>query len=311
MKYNSISLLLTSIHIACFCSMLKQAFGTLELETELINVDDERKNRALKKDIASENTSVDTWDKNGCDLEISQIHLAYGHDAGTEMSVSFSTPLECGPELEPVVLYWEKGGKQLFTSIDADKEMQQYNNTCVRHHKEFVENEYSSPFIHHVRLKKLKPNTQYFYRIVLMDDKSLKLISSAKHETSLRSEGSDLKRSLGHTMSESVDRSLSSVYEHLSSIYSFKTAPRKGEGYGTFRFRILADYGHSTQVIKHAKGSLLDDNDKDMIILAGDVVYQSKKYFKWDKWFNDMQPLLANAPLMASVGNVRLQFSTE
>ena len=214
--------------------------------------------------------------------DISQVHLAYGHKPESEMTVSFATPFQCNlNEVQTVVIYWENNNDEV-ASVGKDEEVKQYNSSSC----DYEGLRYVSPFFHHVRLKNLKPETEYSYRILLLPKGKIPMLNSFVTNTRrLRGERSFIITS--------------------TDIYNFKTTSPLGSGYNQ-KIAVFADYGQSDRA-QSVQNFLMEDNDIEMIMIGGDIAYANSNNTLWDNWFEMMEPMVSKIPLMVAPGNHEIE----
>ncbi|WP_052367568.1 metallophosphoesterase [Algiphilus aromaticivorans] len=83
-----------------------------------------------------------------------------------------------------------------------------------------------------------------------------------------------------------------------SSVRVLRAAPPKPD---RFRFCHFGDSGVTAPAAWVRDGVM--DMAPDFLIVAGDLSYADGNQPVWDEWFQQMQPLLAGTPMMASPGN--------
>ncbi|KAH6818379.1 purple acid phosphatase 6 [Perilla frutescens var. frutescens] len=80
-----------------------------------------------------------------------QVHITQGDHVGRSMIISWVTPIHHSPN---VVAYWEAGGRH-----GGHKHKVHAKTTTYRYYN------YSSGFIHHATIRRLKYDTKYFYQL--------------------------------------------------------------------------------------------------------------------------------------------------
>ncbi len=84
--------------------------------------------------------------------------------------------------------------------------------------------------------------------------------------------------------------------DSLSPEYLLQPQPR-----GAFRFAHFGDHGRSEFSKLVREGCLA--REVDFVILAGDLSYANGDQPVWDAWFDDIEPMAANIPLLCCIGN--------
>lgn len=86
----------------------------------------------------------------------------------------------------------------------------------------------------------------------------------------------------------------------FSQVWCSHTAPPAGD---PFRVVSYGDQGLSDNALAVRDGILALDPPADLVLIAGDLSYAEGDPERWDRWFDNNEPLLATTPMMAAVGN--------
>jgi hypothetical protein len=76
---------------------------------------------------------------------------------------------------------------------------------------------------------------------------------------------------------------------------------RAHDGSGAFTLAHVGDWGQTSD--SRATTAHLANGEPDLVIIAGDLSYANGDQPLWDTWFDQVEPLAARVPVMASAGN--------
>lgn len=162
-----------------------------------------------------------------------QVHIAFGKDPRTTMSVAWQTPMPT----EDQVIEWGSGANRQRTSARR-----------VRYQRE-------TGAIYEVRLQNLQPDTTYSYRV-----------------------GEEAGG--------------------WSRTYQFRTAPRSPR---QFHFTAFGDHGVTPKALWNARNVMREN--PAFHLLLGDISYANGNQPVWDDYLRQIEPMAAQFPIMAALGN--------
>lgn len=76
------------------------------------------------------------------------------------------------------------------------------------------------------------------------------------------------------------------------------SVPSYAEG---LRFAVIGDHG--VEPTSRATTDAVLDADPDLVLFAGDLSYANGDQPVWDRWFDEIEPLVSGVPMMAAPGN--------
>ena len=185
------------------------------------------------------------------------------------------------------------------------------------------EENYFSPYYHHVTIHGLEPSTTYYYQpqvraneeelIQLVKEQSVgeQLSEKERLEEKALQVLKDVREDEREDEDETFGRQRELMRGCVSSssgtnteILSFQTAPSPGLS-SAATFAILGDLGHSS----HSRDTLSALNQSmdsiDVLLLVGDIAYSFNHPPKWDKLFDVLSdfPITGQRPLQVVPGN--------
>lgn len=284
-------------------------------------------------------SSVDSRDGNNNDdsndfsdkKAVRHIHLAYGKDASTSMSISFSsTLLSTISFLEEE--YDVKGGVLLGKSqLDlrdlnskfyaASSNPETYNITYTNKQKNDAVEVYESDPIYHVAINHLDPNTVYYFQCVLFVSPTTLDDESKEHKTIDLDENSDVvspDASIDYELADEGNFDFrinhrkrrilkpEAIKPYYSEIQTFQTSTPQTTS-DSLKIAIIGDIGvtpnafdclsHLFQDIHSSKTDLRNSSKGSApissIVFLGDIAYSKNHPQKWDQWFDFVDKFVA------------------
>jgi hypothetical protein len=256
-----------------------------------------------------------------CEGSVYHIHLAVGHDPAREMTVSFASTWSNNETVAPIGgVHLGLAPDQLDRFVPEQEYPLQYNTTI--HHEHHPNQEYISPFQHHITLGGLKPSTRYYYVAVVGDREAgieklaatsfgdshhkYNRSSTEEREGIIHAENNNdedgalrLRRRLAPPPYDGSDKPCTDSHK----VRSFITAPESSES--PVSFAIVGDLGqfeHSQEILDHIRKTR---QNVDAVMLVGDIAYANGNHDQWDTFFDflDDFSIFDEVPLQVATGN--------
>jgi acid phosphatase type 7 len=261
-----------------------------------------------------------------CHGSIRHVHLAFGPDPSSSMTVSFaSLPSHSGKSIHGAILIGKDPRNPEQLVIESEEPIF-YTSLQPKNGKN-----YSSPYQHHITITGLSPQTTYYYKCITRESledlleikenvesgrlKDNALIKLEQEEESLEETEDSNRRRLQAKYSQNAlgshRRLTPEPYDSTQckcpdpdKVRYFSTMARSG--HGNQKIAVIGDIGqflHSEETLDHLRrhhGDVIDS-----IILAGDIAYPDSDHHRWDTFFDflDDYPLVEYIPLHITPGN--------
>ena len=237
-----------------------------------------------------------------CHGAAKHVHIAVGPDPATSMTVSFASLRSY--ENSPI------GGVLVGTDPDNLNRLVKETKPASHYKTSLPQGKsYHSPYYHHVLVDRLRPDTKYFYSIVIAQDeqqlrgkvdKSIPMFVEEEEEQREEEEKDDERR----LAPPPYDPQHHGTCPDPNRVRSFRTAPPVGPD-PNVKFVIVGDIGqfdHSIATMEHLR---THKKGVEAMMLAGDLAYPEFDERRWDTFFDFMDDYsyIDEIPMQITSGN--------